>query len=348
MGTTRRKPGNALAQSFPITVVVPVHNGAAYLPKTLPALLANRLEGVEILVVDDGSTDETGALLEVWERSGTIRVLRQTPRRGPAAARNLGAAAAAHPYLLFVDADVELPASAVEWVRDTLDLYSHRPEVAGVLGCYTDRVPHPDFPSRFRNLTTVHLYRRTDTVSPFLHTSIFAVRREVLAEAGGFDESLAQAEDFRLGLALGSRGYRFVIDWRIRAPHWKRYTWRGILREDWQRVVALSRVRLTPEERRFSWRAHRWNRLLSLAVPGLSLASLAAVPWLGGAGGAGFGAGVGLHCLLQAGLLRFCGRREGWGFAAAAAGFLFVEFLWAELAVLWGLLAGRRIGGPRT
>lgn len=342
MGVTRRKPGAALAQSLPLTIVVPVHNGAGVLPRTLPALLANQLEAVEILVVDDGSTDGTASLLESWEGSGQIRVLRNSRCRGPAAARNLGAAAATHPYLLFVDADVELPASAVEWIRDSLDLYSHRPEVAGVLGCYTDRSPWRNFASRFRNLTTVHLYRRTDTISPFLHTSIFAVRREVLEEVGGFDESLRQAEDFRLGLALGSRGYRFVIDWRIRAAHWKRYTWTEILREDWQRVVTLSRVRLTPAERRFSWRAHRWNRLISLAVPGLSLASVATVPWLGGVGWVGFAAGVGLHAILQGGLLGFFARREGWGFASAAAGFLFLEFLWAELAILRGLLGGFR------
>ncbi len=84
MGTTRRKPGNALAQSFPLTVVVPVHNGAAYLPKTLPALLANRLEGVEILVVDDGSTDETGALLESGLTPGAVE-----RGRSPLAARPL-------------------------------------------------------------------------------------------------------------------------------------------------------------------------------------------------------------------------------------------------------------------
>jgi hypothetical protein len=108
-------------------------------------------------------------------------------------------------------------------------------------------------------------------------------------------------------------------------------------------VVALSRVRLTPVERRFSWRAHRWNRLISLAVPGLSLVSVAAVPWLDGLGWVGFGAGVGLHVLLQSGLLSFFAKREGWGFAAAAAGFLFVEFLWAELAILRGLLGGGRL-----
>jgi hypothetical protein len=52
---------------------------------------------------------------------------------------------------------------------------------------------------------------------------------------------------------------------------------------------------------------------------------------------------VGLHVLLQSGLLSFFAKREGWGFAAAAAGFLFVEFLWAELAILRGLLGGGRL-----
>lgn len=350
MGTSRRKPGPALAQSFPISVIVPAYNAAEFLPRTIPALLANDLSSVELLVVDDGSTDQTAKLLASWERQGLIRVARRGTRQGPAAARNLGAALASHPYLLFVDADVELPPKTVEWVRDSLDLYGHRPEVAGVLGCYTDSVPHRGFPSRFRNRATIHLYRKTETVSPFLHTSIFAIRKRVLLEAGGFDETLLQAEDFRLGLALGSRGYRFVIDWRIRGTHLKRYSWTGILREDWQRVATLSRIRLTAEERRFSWRAHRWNRLAALAVPGLALLALGSTPWSGWVGVGGLLTGLLLHLMLHAGFLGYGWRREGLGFAVTAAGFLFIELLWAELALVVGKLTPRAVGpeGPRS
>lgn len=348
MGTSRRKSDPALAQSFPLTVVLPVFNGADYLSRTLPALLENDLAHVEVIVVDDGSTDGTLDVLRAWEEAAAIRVLRTPRQSGPAAARNLGAQDASHPFILFLDADVELPGQAIEWIRDSLDLYRHRPEVVGVLGCYSEAVPHLNPPSRFRNLVTIYLYRQTETVSPFLHTSIFAVQKDVLLKAGGFDESLRQAEDFRLGLCLGSRGKRFVIDWRIRGVHLKRYTWTGILREDWQRVTTLAGIRLSPEERRFSLRAHRWNRLAALITPGLVVLGLGAIPWWGATGTALAGPGIILHLLLHGGFLRFVFRKEGAVLTLKAAGFLFLEMLWANLALAWGLLRRQLKPQPST
>jgi glycosyltransferase involved in cell wall biosynthesis len=334
VGPARRKSGPSLAESFPLTAIIPAFNAAATLPAALDALLANDLDHVEVLVVDDASTDETPV---VAARYREVRVVRLEGRGGPAAARNRGAAEALHPWLLFMDADVLLPARALEWMRDSLDLYSHRADVAGVLGCYAEEIPHRDFPTNFKNLSTAYLYHITETLSPFLHTPIFLVRREVLEGAGGFDASLRRAEDFRLGLGLGSRGYRFVIDRRVRGVHLKRYSLAAILREDWGRIRSLSQIELSPEERRFSWRAHRFSRLLSLALPGpMLLLTVLALLWDARLAWAA-GTLLGLFGAANLGFFRFVRRRRGWIEAIGSLGLLWIEMLWAELALLTGI-----------
>lgn len=324
--------------SYPLSVIIPAHNAATYLPQCLAALARNKLSDTEVLVIDDGSSDETAAVVESFSDRLPIHVWSLPANRGPAAARNFGAARARHPYLLFLDADVVLPERALVWFRDTLDLYSHRTEVVGVLGTYAERIPRTDFWSDYRNLTTSYLYRATDTWSPFLHTAAACLKREVFEVFGGFDESLRQGEDFQLGVRMGSRGFRLIIDRRIQVIHLKRYRFRDILREDWARVQHLRHMQLEPEARRFAWRAHRWNRLFSLLVPpGLVASALlgVAIDPASGLAAAPLGASF---ALAHGGYWRFLTRRRGASFAAAAFAAQLLELAWADLALACSLV----------
>jgi glycosyltransferase involved in cell wall biosynthesis len=88
-----------------VSVIVPLHDGAATIERTLASVQAQTWSALEILVVDDGSTDAGPALvLRSAARDRRIRLLRQ-PNAGVAAARNLGARRARGDYLAFVDAD---------------------------------------------------------------------------------------------------------------------------------------------------------------------------------------------------------------------------------------------------
>jgi glycosyltransferase involved in cell wall biosynthesis len=86
-----------------VAVLIPVFNGAKTVARTIESVLSQRFDGnCEIIVVNDGSTDATDAVLRQYE--GRIRVLHQ-PNRGPAHARNAAAAASQAEYLAFLDAD---------------------------------------------------------------------------------------------------------------------------------------------------------------------------------------------------------------------------------------------------
>lgn len=321
-----------LAAAYPISVVVPVYNSPYLLRLCLKALLANQRENVEWIVVDDASREDLSAAIESFSEEAEIRVIRHKRNKGPAAARNTGLAEARNDFILFVDADVEVPPRTIEWIRSTLRLYEHREDVAGVLGRYAERIPYDDFWTNYKNLATIHLYRMTDTISPYLHTPIFCVRREVIESAGGFDAGFATAEDFRLGVVLGSRGNRFIIDRRIRGTHHKRYTLDSILREDARRLHDLSRLGFKGREKGFAYQAHRPTRILSALLPGITLitvlAALAAeIPlWLPLLPLAIFAA-------LNLPQLKFFRKCRGRKFALKGGLFLFVEMLYAQYRV---------------
>ena len=95
-----------------VSLVIATYNHARFLGEALDSAVAQTLEGVEVVVVDDGSTDDTEAVLARY--GGRLRVIRQ-PNRGLAAARNTGLAAARGTYVSFLDADdVLMPTKLAE------------------------------------------------------------------------------------------------------------------------------------------------------------------------------------------------------------------------------------------
>ena len=329
-----------MARSYPISVVIPARNAAADLRACLEALFRNDLTASEIVVIDDASTDATSSIALSFQQSSAkvpVRCVRLDEHSGPAAARNEGLRYAAYAYALFVDADIVLPEKSLQWIRETLELYSHLPEVVGVLGVYSEKIPWQDFLSNFKNLYTCFLYQSTETRSPFLHTPIFCVKKEILESTGGFDPKLATAEDFRLGMVLGAQGYRFIIDRRIRGIHQKRCSLAGVLREDWRRAHDLRKIprqrTVTPIQKKFYYRAHRGSRLLSVVLPGPTLVFLALTP-LAPTCAVVVLLLLSIFALCNLSFLVFTGRRRGLGFTLGAFGFLFLEMLWVEISLL--------------
>ena len=91
-----------------ISVIVPVYNTKKYLSRCLDSLLAQTLRGIEIIIIDDGSTDGSGQVCSEYARRDSRITLLSQQNRGQAAARNLGidrAMESGSEYLAFVDSD---------------------------------------------------------------------------------------------------------------------------------------------------------------------------------------------------------------------------------------------------
>jgi cellulose synthase/poly-beta-1,6-N-acetylglucosamine synthase-like glycosyltransferase len=222
-----------------VSVIVPAYNSAATLGICLSALENQTYPraGYEIIVVDDGSTDNTA---EVAKDYGT-KVLLQT-NQGAASARNLGAKAAKGEIVLFTDADCE---PLGNWVAQMVRPFSD-PEVVGAKGFYKTRqselIAH--FAQAEYDIKCERLKRQNSI--DFIDTYSAAYRRDVFLDAGGFDViyTTASGEDSELSYRLSLQGYRMVpvlgafvyhlhpntlwkyLKKKYRNAYWRVVTWR--------------------------------------------------------------------------------------------------------------------------
>lgn len=89
-----------------LSIIVPVYNKEAYLEESIKSLLAQTFQDLEIVCVDNGSTDNSPAILSrMAAKDERIRILSETEQKGPSVARNVGIAAARGEYIGFLDAD---------------------------------------------------------------------------------------------------------------------------------------------------------------------------------------------------------------------------------------------------
>jgi GT2 family glycosyltransferase len=223
-----------------LSVIIPVHNGGAHLPRCLDALGASDLKGYEVMVVDDGSTDGSGDVA----RARGFEVVRLDARRGPAAARNEGARRARAKLLLFIDADVLARADTLTRVER---FFREHEEAAALFGSYDDAPDAQGFVSQYKNLAHHFVHQRSRADAETFWAGCGAVRREAFAAVGGFDETRytrPSIEDIELGRRLRRRGFRITLDRGLQVKHLKRWTVASLLRADvsaralpWSRLI---------------------------------------------------------------------------------------------------------------
>ena len=115
--------------STSVSTIIPTRNRAALLPRAIDSVLSASRAGDELVVVDDGSTDETRSTLARY--GDRVRAI-STPGLGAGAARNIGVAEARHAYIAFLDSDDEWTEDRLEIGRRLLDT---RPDI---LFCFSD------------------------------------------------------------------------------------------------------------------------------------------------------------------------------------------------------------------
>ena len=193
----------ASTEATSTSIIIPTFNGASRIGKCLDAL-SSQTAGldVEILVIDDGSTDNIAA---VAARYPSVRLISQA-NAGPAAARNRGALAAYGKILLFTDDDcVPMP----DWFNAMLVPFTD-PEVVGAKGVY--RTHQRSIAARFVQIEYEDKYRLMAKLPDidFIDTYSAGFRRERFLEMSGYDTSfpVACAEDIELSYRMSARGWK--------------------------------------------------------------------------------------------------------------------------------------------
>lgn len=186
-----------------VSVVIPAYNAAWCVARAIDSVLAQSFRDFELIVVDDGSTDATA---EVLSRYGSALQIISKPNGGMSSARNAGIGAAKGYYVAFLDADDRwLP----EKLARQLELLEKHPDLAFCAAVATLEDPtgmkigewrgHAGSPAGVSEVFSNH-----GAVAG--GASAVVAKRHLVAELGGFDETLAGAEDTDLWIRLAGRG----------------------------------------------------------------------------------------------------------------------------------------------
>ncbi|WP_437202471.1 glycosyltransferase family 2 protein [Planctomicrobium sp. SH664] len=183
-----------MPQTPRISVVIPAYNAEKTLARTLDSVLAQTLPPVEILVVDDGSRDQTPALVESY--APRVRLIRQA-NAGPSAARNHGIREAQGDWIALLDSDDA-------WLPGKLERQAQElgPDVA-LVHCYSLDEEH-----RFEGTLNFDRLWKHNHVG----TSTVLMNKQLFTEVGGFveDRLFIGAEDYNLWLRMAATGQRIV------------------------------------------------------------------------------------------------------------------------------------------
>jgi glycosyltransferase involved in cell wall biosynthesis len=178
-----------------VSVITPCYNGSAFLAATLQSVLSQTQRPLEIIVVDDGSTDNSAAIAEAF--GPPVRVLRQT-NQGESVARNRGIAEARGTHVLFLDADDLLAPEALEHLTRALDDQSGAVALMGCAWFEEDpAAPYGVLESQRRAFFPAMIE------SNFAPPHSWLAPIELIRRVGGFYESLRWFEDWDMWWRVG-------------------------------------------------------------------------------------------------------------------------------------------------
>lgn len=202
-----------------VSVVMATYNMAAYLPLAIQSVLTQTYQNIELLVVDDGSTDDTRVVLKPYLEHPRIRYLSQE-NKGQAAAKNHGVQKSSGQYIAFLDADDM-------WMPDKLDLQVPVFSRSETLGVVYARHLYIDETGRELGIAQGKLFCGRVTgpllIANFIPFGTSVVKRECFVRLGGFKENIRMGIDYDLWLRFSTQ-YEFDY---VDRPLLRYWVWPG-------------------------------------------------------------------------------------------------------------------------
>lgn len=250
----------AMSATPTVSVVLPTFNRANLLPRAVDSVLAQSFSDIELLVVDDGSTDDTERYVRGLD-DARVHYIRTAANRGQAAARNEGIRRSRARWIAFQDSDDEWVADKLKW---QLAAMAANPRAAAVYG---DLLRHPVHGEPFLIAAPeVEPGRLLDdrrsayaTFGIGIQTAMF--RREALETLQGFDEQMRCFEDLDLFLRVLKRWPMIRVPHVLVHYHETDGVSKNQLHEHAARRLLLRRYAVSILFRRPSWFREEWKRI---------------------------------------------------------------------------------------
>lgn len=188
--------------SYGVSVVIPCYNYAQYLSYAVDSALAQDHRPLEVIIVDDGSTDNTPAVVAGY--GDRVRCVRKA-NGGLPAARNTGIRSATHPFVAFLDADDAWAPGFLPRVMEAFAASSRGYGLVATKGQPIDREGRPIARVRRDQGVRGLLNCRDIILRTRFSPSAVVARRDVFDVCGLFDESLTSSEDRDMWIRIGAR-----------------------------------------------------------------------------------------------------------------------------------------------
>jgi hypothetical protein len=227
-----------------VTVLMSVFNGQRYLREAVESILGQTFEDFELLVVNDGSTDASRAILDSY-RDPRLRIVEHATNLGLSRSLNRGIAQARGRYVARLDAD---DVAEPDRLQRQVDFLDRHPDVVLLGSCYTviDEDGHR-IGQRWVPVDDLEIRWMLEFCNAFAHSAVMLRRDALAGEAVVYDESLVYAMDYDLWTRLAGRGRLANLDAclvRWRAAPGSLTSRLGDRTERFERVVASLRERL--------------------------------------------------------------------------------------------------------
>lgn len=193
-----------------VSVIIPAYNIEKYISQTIESVIRQTYKNIEIIIVNDGSTDNTPKIIQEYsQKDKRVKVINQS-NKGLSAARNSGLKIAKGEYLCIIDADDIMMPEKIESQFIFLEdnplgdfTYSKvRYFINNTSDIYVRDLSTPN--------GTTSVYKKLLQSGNFISPNSVFFRRSVFDEFGGFDEKLRSSEDFDYWLYLSKRGVNFL------------------------------------------------------------------------------------------------------------------------------------------
>lgn len=318
-----------------VSFIVPAFQATRTLRASVESIRASAPPDSEVIIVDDGSLDDT---LRLASELGDI-VLSRPCQGGAARSRNDGARVAAGEILFFVDSDVTVNPAAVSGALGRFDEGAD-----AVFGAYEPLPPLAvrNAPTIYKNLLHHYTHLQGSGEAETFWSGFGAIRREAFIAVSGFDPAVttgADVEDIHLGYRLRAAGFRILLDPTLQVQHHKHYTIRGMIASDiYHRAVPWTRTMLQMRTFDKDLNLRRGSIVAAAASVALPITAVAAV-WVGPPALAGTAIVAVGWFGLNRGFLLFVARTWGVRGALYSAGFLYLYFLYGMLGTGMGFAA---------
>lgn len=206
-----------------ISVIIPVCNARLTLPTCIDSIYSSNYKDYEVIAVDDASTDGSKEIL----MSYPLEHLQLSENCGAAYARNRGTEKATGDIFLFIDADVVIRPDTLEKVAAA---FTADPSIDAMTGLLAKESPYRDFFSSYKNLYMNYVFRHCPDRADFLYGSIMAIRRNSFLP---FNEEMRITDDTELGQRYKALGKKVVLNKSLEVVHLKQYSFRLIIRNDY-------------------------------------------------------------------------------------------------------------------